>query len=183
MTEVVEKKKRGRKKKDPNAENITITIETSEPVLPKKRGRKPKGGKIVNKEPEKRPTLYSHTNIILHLKCSTNDINENILDQLSYNPSIPPEIETYKPNEESFSNYENDSNKITYAYNNTNQICNICNSKSDTKEDITIENERAIAVSLKSLPEIPSINIKGKNTATSINVVAIIANVICLEPL
>ena len=149
MTEVVEKKKRGRKKKDPNAENITITIDTSEPVLPKKRGRKPKGGKIVNKEPEKRPTLYSHTNIILHLKCSTNDINENILDQLSYNPSIPPEIETYKPNEESFSNYENDSNKITYAYNNTNQICNICNSKSDTKEDINIKDINSKLKSLK----------------------------------
>ena len=71
MTEVVEKKKRGRKKKDANVENITITIETAtEPPVAKKRGRKPKGGKIITKEPEKREVSYSQTNVILHLKCS-----------------------------------------------------------------------------------------------------------------
>ena len=40
-----------------------------------------------------------------------------------------------------------------------------------------------IAVSLNSVPEIPSIKINGKNTATRINVVAMIANEICLDPL
>ena len=46
------KKKRGRKKKsdilteEMNADNST---ENNEPVLPKKRGRKPKGGKIITK--------------------------------------------------------------------------------------------------------------------------------------
>ena len=61
MTEVVEKKKRGRKKKDPNVENITIKIETSESTGPKKRGRKPKGGKIITKEPEKKGNvLYTN---------------------------------------------------------------------------------------------------------------------------
>ena len=33
------------------------------------------------------------------------------------------------------------------------------------------------------IPEIPSINISGKKTAIRINVVAIIANVICFDPL
>ena len=42
---------------------------------------------------------------------------------------------------------------------------------------------RAIAVSLNKVPAIPSINISGKNTATKINVVAIIAKVICFDPL
>ena len=46
MTEVVEKKKRGRKKKDPNAENITITNATSEPVLPKNVVVNQKGEKL-----------------------------------------------------------------------------------------------------------------------------------------
>ena len=52
-----------------------------------------------------------------------------------------------------------------------------------TSEDTTIANERAIAVSLNNVPAIPSINIRGKNTATNIKVVAIIAKVICLDPL
>ena len=52
-----------------------------------------------------------------------------------------------------------------------------------TKEDTMIEKDSAIAVSLNRVPEIPSININGKKTATKINVVAIIAKEICLEPL
>ena len=52
-----------------------------------------------------------------------------------------------------------------------------------TNDDTTIENESAIAVSLNKVPEIPSIKINGKNTAIKINVVAIIAKVICLDPL
>ena len=52
-----------------------------------------------------------------------------------------------------------------------------------TNDEITIAKDRAIAVSLKRVPAIPSIKIKGKKTATKINVVAIIAKVICLEPL
>ena len=46
-----------------------------------------------------------------------------------------------------------------------------------------LEKDNAIAVSLNNVPEIPLIKIKGKNTAIRIKVVAIIANVICLEPL
>ena len=52
-----------------------------------------------------------------------------------------------------------------------------------TKEDTTIENDNAIAVSLNKVPEIPSIKINGRKTATKIKVVAIIAKEICLEPL
>ena len=51
------------------------------------------------------------------------------------------------------------------------------------KEDTTIENDNAIAVSLNNVPEIPLMKINGKKTATKINVVAIIANEICFEPL
>ena len=40
-----------------------------------------------------------------------------------------------------------------------------------------------MAVSLNKVPDIPLINIRGKNTAIKIKVVAIIAKVICLEPL
>ena len=43
-----EKKKRGRKKKIDIQTNDTVVVE--EDSLPKKRGRKPKGGKLVTKE-------------------------------------------------------------------------------------------------------------------------------------
>ena len=52
-----------------------------------------------------------------------------------------------------------------------------------TKEETTIEKDSAIAVSLNKVPEIPSIKINGKKTAIKINVVAMIAKVICFEPL
>ena len=44
-----------------------------------------------------------------------------------------------------------------------------------TNEETTIEKERAIAVSLNKVPDIPSIKIRGKKTAIKIKVVAIIA--------
>ena len=47
--------------------------------IPKKRGRKPKGGKILsNQNISIEKTITKH-NIILHLKCNTNDLN-NIFD-------------------------------------------------------------------------------------------------------
>jgi hypothetical protein len=109
------KKKRGRKKKDtltiPN--NITIiieesdqtTIETAPEPVTKKRGRKPKGGKLIEKPQEKKEFVKPITNIILHLKCSMSDLNDHnnkinkiVTDPLLYNPVIPPTIMTYNSN-------------------------------------------------------------------------------------
>lgn len=69
------KKKRGRKPK-PKPEVI-------EPVVPKKRGRKPKGGKIINNPLEKsKESEYITENVILHLKCNSDDISKDIYNQL-----------------------------------------------------------------------------------------------------
>lgn len=55
---------------------------------PKKRGRKPKGGKIVTIE-EKRDILKSSENVVLHLKCSYNDLKkDNFLSEMKYNPNL-----------------------------------------------------------------------------------------------
>ena len=62
-----------------------------------------------------------------------------------------------------------------------NLLANIGDNVRATKEEITIENDNAIAVSLNNVPEIPSINIRGRKTAIKIKVVAIIANEICLD--
>ena len=64
-----------------------------------------------------------------------------------------------------------------------NLLANIGDSVSATNDDTTIETDNAIAVSLNSVPAIPSININGIKTARRIRVVAIIAKLICFDPL
>lgn len=108
------KKKRGRKsKKDLDLiQNITNELQKqniklnilqpklkSETNVPKKRGRKPKGGKIVNKN-EVIDTTYNENkipNILLHLKCKSKDLQTKIYsnDTLKYNPNISKSIQPY----------------------------------------------------------------------------------------
>ena len=101
-------------------DDVITQSSTSNPTSCKKRGRKPKGGKIVVKNIEETNKPAPLPNIILHLKCSLQDLkehntklNEMVTDPLSYNASVPPEIMTYNDNLTSFSNYENSNdNKI-----------------------------------------------------------------------
>jgi len=90
------KPKRGRKPnnvssvKTPALEPILSTEdEVDEEVkqIAKKRGRKPKGGKIVQHLISNEPELIPKQNIILHLKCSLNDLTCN--QQVSEN-SVEP---------------------------------------------------------------------------------------------
>ena len=95
----------------------------------KKRGRKPKGGKIITKTADNHIKPQQIANVILHLKCSLNDLNDynthmnqQITNPLEYNPSIPPSIMTYNNDETHlFSVYEpTDSNNINNNNNNSN---------------------------------------------------------------
>ena len=77
------KKKRGRKPKKKND-----VVETK---IPKKRGRKPRGGKIVSKSSDiSKPQSNVETNIILHLKCNTSQLEKKTFSMLNskYNPKI-----------------------------------------------------------------------------------------------
>jgi len=47
----------------------------------KKRGRKPKGGKIIQQVTSMNNNKETKPNIILHLKCSLKDLNNNLLDK------------------------------------------------------------------------------------------------------
>lgn len=83
-------KKRGRKKKSETIEN-SVSEEIVKPI-PKKRGRKPKGGKIITSLENMEIKDNNEQNIILHLKCSLNDIiethdNEDML--ISFNAYTP----------------------------------------------------------------------------------------------
>jgi hypothetical protein len=132
MTSVV--KKRGRRKKD---ENIVLDAAEEEPekkdegVL-KKRGRKPKGGKIVQKSLLEPSAQESQVNVILHLKCSLKDIEQTdeLKDPLEYNPSVPPEIMSYNENQRqefSYIEHSNPLDKLAY----TDFVCKKCASTED----------------------------------------------------
>jgi hypothetical protein len=53
---------------------ITTTDKTEEPKVAKKRGRKPKGGKIIQQVVNNEPQKEEKPNVILHLKCSMKDL-------------------------------------------------------------------------------------------------------------
>jgi len=70
-----EKPKRGRKKKS-HLDKANITNEIKEPKVPQKRGRKPKGGKIITNTEIENIEKVADTHTILHLKCSLSDIKD-----------------------------------------------------------------------------------------------------------
>lgn len=139
ISSVTEKKRRGRKKKVvAEAEGASVgtgehtnafidvnsysTQQQKDHVhkdesTTKKRGRKPKGGKLISKNVETADAKPPLANIILHLKCSIQDLNEHnnklnqiVTDPLKYNPEVPPNIMTYNSSTEDtmFTNYTNE---------------------------------------------------------------------------
>jgi hypothetical protein len=117
--------------------NIKIeVIETTEDS--KKKGRKPKGGKLIVKPAETVVQEAPLDNIILHLKCSSKDLNEltaktNSLATISYNPVVP-NIMTYNDTKNNFCTYgENTSiNNSAYA---SEIVCKICKDKQAAAEE------------------------------------------------
>ena len=98
---VPEKKKRGRKAK---TDIIKPTVIDAPVKLPKKRGRKPKGGKIVVQVPSNEKENISKMNIILHLKCSLNDIDKDSLNKSSNFETF--KFDDSKLNKLNYMNYE-----------------------------------------------------------------------------
>tara|TARA_B110000879_G_C11168864_1_gene512597 strand:+ start:596 stop:1687 length:1092 start_codon:yes stop_codon:yes gene_type:complete len=159
------KKKRGRKKKITTIDDDTIENPVIEKI-PKKRGRKPKGGKIINNPSINSNDNISITNIILHLKCALDDLNYNnnnnehiICDPIEYIPNPPPDIMTYKPaNNDTFSNYNENVNNENVAYNNINNInnnevytCNSCKNTNNVKDTNQIEQEDDDNIDIKDI--------------------------------
>lgn len=64
--------------------------------IPKKRGRKPKGGKIIKPPVNKDNDLPTKPNIILHLKCSLNEVADNVFSLgVNYDPNIVENVDGY----------------------------------------------------------------------------------------
>lgn len=142
------KKKRGRKPKNvipTESANDNPTLQT----VPKKRGRKPKGGKLINKINNQNENPVEIINVILHLKCSLNDIIETsnfMTNTISYNPDAPPQIESFN-NLHNFASYESD-NKINENDNisQSNIFNNDANHNNENSDDMKVINQK-----LKSL--------------------------------
>ena len=86
-------------------------VETSEKVeevkVPKKRGRKPKGGKIVNKNINLNEDVNLFSNVIVHLKCVRSNLNSGgeFLSNMQYNPSLET-VESFSINSNKELSYE-----------------------------------------------------------------------------
>ena len=88
------KQKRGRKCKNTQEECVSSPVENiDEPnVMHKKRGRKPKGGKIIYQTTEMNDNIECKPNIILHLKCSLKDLTMN--NDMNNNSNVNSDPET-----------------------------------------------------------------------------------------
>jgi hypothetical protein len=72
-------------------------MENNQEKVYKKRGRRPKGGKVVKNEKKTVETNVNKKNIILHLKCRLTDIKNNTYKNIiQYNPDDIHNVEPYE---------------------------------------------------------------------------------------
>lgn len=170
------KKKRGRKSTKEllllskyNNQN-TKDIQTQDVKVHKKRGRKPKGGKLIKPtDMHNMNAEETKPNIILHLRCNPEDITDkNIIfnKHFEYNPNIE-NIQPFDSFETNFSNnnkiYNVEVSASEYYKNNektsineiTTSKCETYNENMDTqtlvKEDTNVINIKDIWIKLKEL--------------------------------
>ena len=126
MSEPKKPKKRGRKSKKEKEALLKAQQEGKIPEVPvkkaKKRGRKPKGGKIIQaKNLIKGESEETNPNIILHLKCRSNDLKKfkegSLLNEESSNINIKA-FETTNKKLDYFEFNNNTNNQITNEQNN-----------------------------------------------------------------
>ena len=81
---------------DPSKTDPSKPAIVKEEKVHKKRGRKPKGGKIIINNNTQVSDMVHEYNIILHLKCGENDLlNNNFLSSINYDPTIHA-VETFQ---------------------------------------------------------------------------------------
>jgi hypothetical protein len=114
-----------------NNSDISSNIDISNGVLPekinKKRGRKPKGGKIIEVKNVLQSVIPSH-NIILHLNCKLNEIYDNNIK--------------YVPDLLNINNYDIDkNNNLKFNYINNSNIINTSNNNNNNNNDNNNDND------------------------------------------
>ena len=142
------KKKRGRKPKKKND-----VVETK---VPKKRGRKPRGGKIVSKSTDiNKPQSNIETNIILHLKCNTSELEKKTFSMLNskYNPKISqPDPFSLNSNQK--------LNTLTFENINENETVSSLNNMNTFQHTNNLHKPKSINNQVKEINSSNSVDIK-----------------------
>ena len=128
--------------------------------IPKKRGRRPKGGKIVvNKPNNANNFLTNKPNIILHLKCKLTDLENNtLLTELTYQPKVH-DIEGFDDKEEIFNN--------NYSYQEiktNNQDIKVINNNNNNNKELEEQEIKLLWRKLKDLETSLINNVVGKKS-------------------
>jgi hypothetical protein len=131
----------------------------------KPKGRKPRGGKIVSKQKLQTQQATPVSNVILHLKCSLNDLNEYntrlsklMTNPLEYNPEIPPEVSTYETMTQPFSAFDQ-SDAVDEATHPTSEtwlqtkdpVCKVCSCENVVIDTTDTVNTKEMNAKLKLL--------------------------------
>jgi hypothetical protein len=151
----------------PRTKKPNIIIEVVE-IQPEpddsKKGRKPKGGKLIMKQSDAPQTSAPLSNIILHLKCSMKELNEYISKKekmtttnLSYNPEVPPSLLTYNMEKQPYYKYDETKVLNNNAYTeatistDTETYCSKCKTTALENDDDDNLNLKDINSKLKKL--------------------------------
>jgi hypothetical protein len=125
-----------------NTELTNIITLSEEPKVAKKRGRKPKGGKIIQHITTNIEQKDEKSNVILHLKCSMKDLQTH--------PQNNSFLECYN-----FSNCKNDLSFELIGNENTNDVTldNVCEdyNDDDDEESVCKDPNKEISKKLKQL--------------------------------
>ena len=146
------------KTKEPENIQFELQESASQPEV-KKRGRKPKGGKLISKNTSEKDIAPVKTNVILHLKCSLKEIEDDIIvnknnligDPLNYNASVPPDVKAYDINSDNrFFELNKEEKETVNNYQNQHQNLqqDVCNKCPDDDDDVNIKD---INMKLKQL--------------------------------
>ncbi len=100
-------------KDDSNNITITSTVNPPEEKVAKKRGRKPKGGKIITQHVNENNNTNDMPNIILHLKCSLSSIKNNCSDSFDNVGNNDSNVESYNSSQLTGSKINTDTSNIT----------------------------------------------------------------------
>jgi hypothetical protein len=97
--------------------NVLQKTSSQEIKVPKKRGRKPKGGKIIVTNSNNDNVIIHEPNVILHLKCRSTDIidNDNIFSNVKYTPEVNT-VDSYQFQNDKTNYFELTNKSITQNY-------------------------------------------------------------------
>jgi len=122
-----------------------MSKDKNEKPIPKKRGRKPKGGKIVTTNVNTIVKNEIINNVVLHLKCKKSDIQSDLLiSELNYNPVLE-EVESFSLN----NNNKNQNLDLNYYSNYEEKTTN--DKKEENNEEKNSKDLKHIWKKLKTL--------------------------------